>query len=79
LSFVSDMCDISLTVGGCLMCFFIRYRWKMNNLNEELTLGNPSFMGSFIQKYINFTISWVCPIVLSILSVLVIIDKFFGL
>ena len=79
LSFVSDMCDISLTVGGCIMCIFIRNRWKIANMNEELIIGNPSYGGSWLQAYINFTISWVCPILLSILSVGVIIDKFFGL
>jgi NSS family neurotransmitter:Na+ symporter len=79
LSFVSDMCDISLTVGACFMCFFIRNRWKIGNLNEELSLGNPSYLGSSVQAYINFAISWICPLLLSILSILVIIDKFFGL
>ena len=79
LSFVSDMCDISLTVGGCIMCIFIRNRWKIANMNEELVIGNPSYGGSWLQAYINFTISWVCPILLSILSLGVIVDKFFGL
>ncbi len=79
LSFVSDMCDISLTVGACLMCFFIRNKWKMENFNAELVIGNSSYAGSLVQKYVNFAIMWVCPILLSILSVLVITDKFFGL
>ena len=79
LTFVSDMCDISLTVGGCIMCIFIRYRWKIVNMNDELAIGNPGYVGSFLQKYINVTILWVCPILLGILSTGVIIDKFFGL
>lgn len=79
LTFVSDMCDISLTLGGCLMCLFITFRWKMHNMNEELSIGNGTYMGSFVQKYVSFTIQWLCPILLSLLSVGVIIDKFFGL
>lgn len=79
LTFVSDMSDIFLTVGGCLMCIFIRYRWKLYNMNAELSQGNESFVGTFIQKYINFTISYVCPLLLGVLSILIIIDKFFGL
>ncbi len=79
LSFVSDMCDISLTIGGCLMCVFITYQWKIKNMNAELSIGNERFMGSFVQKYVNFTISYVCPTLLGVLSVLIIIDKFFGL
>lgn len=79
LTFVSDMCDISLTVGGCLMCIFIARHWKIQNLNNELSEGNKGFIGSFVQKYIHITISYVCPILLGILSVLIIIDKFWGI
>lgn len=79
LTFVADMCDISLTVGGGLMCIFISSRWKLDNLNAELALGSNGYMGSFVQKYINFTISYVCPILLGGLSILIIIDKFWGL
>ncbi len=79
LTFVSDMCDISLTVGGCLMCIFIRKRWTIANMNEELSIGNDTYAGSLLRKYIDFTISWVCPILLGILSLLIIFDKFWGI
>ena len=48
-------------------------------MNDELIIGNPGYAGSFVQGFINFSIMWFCPIVLSILSVLVIADKYFGL
>jgi neurotransmitter:Na+ symporter, NSS family len=79
LTFVSDMCDIMLTIGGCMMCLFIRYRWKIFNMNEELEKGDEGFRSSFLRKYLNFTICWVCPIVLGILSILIIFDKFIGI
>lgn len=79
LVFVADMCDISLTIGGCLMCVFITYRWKIHNMDEELAIGNDGYMSSFKRKYLNFTIQYVCPLLLGILSILVIIDKFFGI
>jgi NSS family neurotransmitter:Na+ symporter len=79
LSFVADMCDISLTIGGCLMCVFITYRWKINNMDEEMALGNDGYMKSLMRKYLNFTIQYVCPSLLGILSILVIIDKFWGI
>jgi neurotransmitter:Na+ symporter, NSS family len=77
LTFVSDMSDISLTVGGCLMCVFITYRWKIHNMDEELSLGDPAYKDSFFRKYLNFTIQYVCPTLLGVLSIMVIIDKFF--
>ena len=79
LTFVSDMCDISLTVGGCLMCIFISKRWSIKEMNTELSLGHEKFMGTNLQKYLNVTIGYVCPIILGIMSVLIIIDKFVGL
>jgi NSS family neurotransmitter:Na+ symporter len=79
LTFVADMTDITLTIGGCLMCLFITYRWKIYNLNKELTEGNPGYMNSFARRYINFTIVYICPPLLGILSILIIIDKFWGL
>jgi NSS family neurotransmitter:Na+ symporter len=79
LVFVADMCDIALTIGGCLMCIFITRRWQIGNMHEELALGNENYQTSFIKKYLHFTIQYVCPILLGILSILVIIDKFFGI
>jgi NSS family neurotransmitter:Na+ symporter len=79
LTFVSDMCDLSLTIGGCMLCIFIRQRWKIANMNEELSHGNPNFIGSWLKTYVNFMISWVCPILLGVLSILIIFDKFIGI
>lgn len=79
LSFVSDMCDISLTIGGCLMSVFIARKWGMDNFNKELALGNEGFTGSFVQGYLNVIIRYVSPVLLGVLSVLIIIEKFFGL
>jgi NSS family neurotransmitter:Na+ symporter len=79
LTLIADMTDITLTIGGCLMCIFIAYKWKIKNLDIELSIGNKNFLGSFAQRYINFTIVYVCPLLLGVLSVLIIVDKFFGL
>lgn len=79
LTFVADITDITLTIGGCLMCVFITYRWKIYNMDKELSEGNPGFMKSLSRKYINFTIAYVCPVLLGVLSILIIIDKFWGL
>lgn len=78
LTFVADITDITLTIGGCLMCIFISYRWRLHKLDEELSEGNPGFMKAWTRLYINYTIKWICPILLGVLSVLVIIDKFWG-
>jgi NSS family neurotransmitter:Na+ symporter len=79
LTFISDMCDISLTIGGCLMCVFITYQWRINKMDEELAQGSTMYMSSFVRRYLHFTIQYVCPALLGLLSIGVVIDKFFGL
>lgn len=79
LTFISDMCDLTLTIGGCLMCVFITYQWKVKNMDNELAIGNAGYMNSFFRSYLSFTIRYVCPLLLGVLSILIIIDKFWGL
>lgn len=79
LTFISDTCDLSLTIGGCLMCLFIRNRWKLHNMHEELEQGDPGFKTRFVRRYLDFTISWVCPILLGVLSIIIILENFFGI
>ncbi|MBP9927568.1 MAG: sodium-dependent transporter, partial [Cyclobacteriaceae bacterium] len=71
--------DISLPLGGCLMTIFIVTRWSTKAMSEELYHGNESYKNSFLEKYINFTIRYVCPVLLGIFSILIIIDKFIGI
>lgn len=79
LTFVADICDIGLTVGGCLMCIFISRQWGIDNMDKELAHGNETYMKSALRNYLHFVIRWVCPILLGIMSILVIIEKFVGL
>jgi NSS family neurotransmitter:Na+ symporter len=79
LTMISDSADIGLTLGGSLMCFFITYRWKIENMNEELSHGNDGYLRSFLKKFISFSIQYICPVLLGILSILIIIEKFYGL
>ncbi|MBL7843408.1 MAG: sodium-dependent transporter [Cyclobacteriaceae bacterium] len=79
LDFVSEVfSDISLPLGGCLMTYFIATRWGTKNMSEELAHGNPLYKGSFYERYINFTIRYICPVLLGIFSIMIIIDKFIG-
>lgn len=80
LDFVSEVfSDISLPLGGCLMTIFIVTRWSTKAMSEELYHGNEGYRNSFLEKYIYFTIRYVCPVLLGIFSILIIIDKFIGI
>jgi NSS family neurotransmitter:Na+ symporter len=78
LTFIADMCDISLTLGGGLMCVFISRQWGLDKMDAELSNGNEGYMVSRTRSYLHFTMRWVAPVLLGLLSVLIIIEKFFG-
>ena len=72
------MSDICLTVGGCLMCIFISRQWGIGNLDAELAHGNENYMKSRTRSYLHVAIRWIAPVLLGLLSVLIIVEKFFG-
>ncbi len=79
LTFIADMSDICLTVGGCLMCIFIGRRWGIQNMDAELAQGNDKYLTSGVRKYLHITIKWIAPILLGFLSIVIILEKFFGI
>ncbi|MEQ9168882.1 MAG: sodium-dependent transporter, partial [Fulvivirga sp.] len=80
LSFVGHVAnDTLLPLGGCLIAFFAGHIWKKANLDDELAKGAPGYKGSFIQKYLNFAVSYLAPIVLGTLFVLTVLGTFFGI
>jgi len=71
--------DVGLPLGGFLMCIFIATRWKTRNLAAEIMDGYPNFGGSFIQKFLNVMITTICPILLGLIVVITIMQKFLGI
>ncbi len=80
LSFIASVANDSiLPLGGCMIAFFAAHIWKKENLDEELAQGAPNYKGSFLQKYMNFAVGYLAPIVLGTLFVLTVLFKFFGI
>ncbi len=71
--------DTFLPLGGMLISIFAAYIWKKENLSEELAQGNENYIGSYTEKYINFAISYLAPVVLSIIFVLTVLNRFFNI
>ena len=78
MSFFGNIADVLLLLGGSLIVFFAAHVWKTQNLNKELSEGYPEYEGSVIQKFLNFTISYLCQFILAVLFVLVVLSNFFG-
>lgn len=80
LDLITDVFSvIALPLGGFLLSVFIATRWKTNNLSAEITHGFPTYVGSSIEKIINFIISYVAPIILGLMFILTVLEKFFGI
>ena len=80
LSFMNHIAnDTLLPLGGCLIVFFAAQIGKKHNLDEELSHGSPGYKGSFVQKYLNFAVSYLAPLVLGILFVFTVLSTFFGI
>ena len=69
---------VSLPLGGFLLSIFIARHWKAKSLSAEISQGYASYKGSVIEKYFNLMITMVCPVVLGLMFVLTVLQKFFG-
>lgn len=70
--------DTILPLNGLLICLFVRYRWKKKAFNEELEQGAPSFKGSFLERYISFSLGTFIPLILAIIFANTVALKYFG-
>ncbi|WP_193161603.1 sodium-dependent transporter [Microbulbifer hainanensis] len=71
--------DTILPLNGLLICLFVIYKWKRVNLDRELQDGDPTFAGSFSQKYVNFSLGTFIPLILFLVFVNTVALKFFGI
>ncbi|MBB3167539.1 sodium-dependent transporter [Simiduia aestuariiviva] len=70
--------DTILPLNGLLICLFVIYRWKKSNLNEELETGDDGFKGSFLERYMNFSLGTFIPLILALIFINTVAIKFFG-
>jgi NSS family neurotransmitter:Na+ symporter len=79
MTFVGDVAnDTLLPLGGFLIVIFAAYVWKKENLNAEMQIGFPN-KNSFVLKYIDFAVSYLCPVILGCLFILTVLNKYFGI
>ena len=79
MTFLGHLADVMLLLGGGLMVTFAAYVWKKENLHDELADGYDNYHGSILKKFISFAVSYISPILLLALFVLVVLSNFFGI
>ncbi len=70
--------DTILPFNGFLICVFVIYRWKKVNFNAELDHAEPSYKGSFYEKYVDFSVGTFIPVILLLIFINTVALKFFG-
>ncbi len=70
--------DTILPLNGFLLCMFVSYRWKKKNLSEELSIGNENYKGSWIEKYVNFSLGTFIPVIVLSIFLNTVALKFFA-
>ncbi|MBO6793425.1 MAG: sodium-dependent transporter [Balneolaceae bacterium] len=79
MTFFGHLADVLLLLGGTLIVTFAAYIWKKENLHDEIATGYEGYHDSINKKLIDFAISYLCPVLLGILFVLVVLSNFFGI
>lgn len=70
--------DTFLPLGGFLIAVFVAYVWRKENFDKELAEGADDLKGSWLQSYVNFAVSYICPLLLGLIFVVTVLDNFFG-
>ena len=70
--------DTILPLNGFLLCIFVSYRWKKHNLSAELAIGNPNYVGSWVEKYVNFSLGTFIPAIVLCIFINTVAQKFFN-
>ena len=76
---VSDVFyETILPFVGFTVCIFCAYQWKVSGLKAELVVGDDGYSGSFLEKYINFSLGTVIPVVLLVVFISTVNQIYIG-
>ena len=71
--------DTILPLNGFLLCMFVSYRWKKKQLTAELSEGSDGYAGSWVEKYVNFSLGTFIPVIVFFIFINTVATKFFGM
>ncbi len=71
--------DTFLPLGGFLIAVFTAYIWRKENFNEEISHGDEGIKGTWLQSYVDFAISYICPTILGLIFLVTVLDNFLGI
>jgi len=63
---------------GFTVCIFTVRKWKMSEFTSELNIGNPSYEGSSLHKYVDVSLKTYIPAILFIVFLIAFVKIYFG-
>lgn len=80
MTFVEDLAsDTLLPLGGFFTSVFGIYVWRKHKLYGELSKGNEWFGTSWVAKYVEFSLRYICPLILGLVFIFTVLETFFGI
>ena len=71
--------EVILPFVGLLACLLCAYRWRVGGgLTAELSRGDATYAGSFVEKYVNFSLRTFIPVVLFFVFLNSLSQKYFA-
>ena len=71
--------DTFLPLGGMLTATFAAYVWKKEKLHDEVSFGFSNYRNTILSKYLDFTLTYICPFFLGLILLFSILNKFFDI
>ncbi len=68
-----------LPLNGLLVCLFVIFRWKKQNLNAELEHSDPNYKNSLMERYVNLSLSSFIPLILLLIFINTVALKYFDI
>ncbi|WNJ20771.1 sodium-dependent transporter [Pontibacter sp. G13] len=80
LDLINDVfSDTFLPLGGLILSLFLAYRWNLADMAKEIEQGNEGYIGSALNKYLDISIRFICPIILGGITLVTILEKFLSI
>ncbi len=66
-----------LPLVGFSVCIFCAWRWKLSGLTAELEIGDPGYRGSWLHRYVDFSLGTIIPAVLLVVFLSTVYQIYF--
>lgn len=70
--------EVILPFVGFLACILCAYRWRDGGLSAELNRGDEHYAGTWMERYVNFSLRTVIPVVLMFVFLNSLSQKYFA-